>query len=157
MRISSPAFEPNQMIPEVYTCEGQNTNPPLEISDVPQNAESLTLIMDDPDAATDPDGPGKTFTHWMIWNIPPNTRNIDAENITSQAIQGINDSEKVGYTGPCPPNGTHRYFFKLYALNRKLDLTPNVTNQELEREINNSMIVKAELVGLYSKKNGSSK
>lgn len=151
MRISSPAFEPNQMIPAVYTCVGQNINPPLEISDVPQNAESLTLIMDDPDA------PAGTFTHWMIWNIPPNTQNIDSANISPQAIQGVNDSEKAGYTGPCPPNGTHRYFFKLYALNRKLDLTPNVTKQELEREINNSMIVKAELVGLYSKKNGSSK
>lgn len=151
MKIKSPAFEENQLIPSSYTCDGDNTNPPLEISDIPSGTKSLAIIMDDPDAATDPDGPGKTFDHWFIWNIPPTVTKIEKGIVPQDAIQGLNGAGKVGYTGACPPNGTHRYFIKLYALNRKLNISPEVSKEELERELENGLIGKSELVGLYKR------
>jgi len=151
MTIKSYAFEENQMIPFTYTCDGENKNPPLQFLDVPEGTQSLALIVDDPDAATDPNGPGKVFDHWMVWNIPPQTTEI-GENINPQgANQGLNGRGAVGYTGPCPPTGTHRYFFKLYALSRKLDLSQDVSKQELLAEIDNCLVEKAQLVGLYKK------
>ncbi len=145
MRIKSPAFEENQPIPPIFACDGQNHNPPLELIDVPTNAQSLTLIMDDPDAPTG------TFTHWMIWNIPPLTSNIEEKNVPLEAEEGLNSAGHKGYMGPCPPSGTHRYFFKLYALNKKLAISPNISKQELEREIDQALIEKAQFMGLYSK------
>lgn len=143
MRITSPAFEDNQMIPSTYTCDSDNINPPLEISDVPENTQSLALIMEDPDA------PGGTFTHWLMWNIPPDTKTISENDWMDGAEQGMNDGGELGYMGPCPPTGIHHYHFKLYALSKKLDLKGDVKKQELEREINNNLTGKAELVGLY--------
>src|SRR3990172_197582 len=100
MKLSSPVFEDNQMIPSIYTCDGENVSPPLLISEVPNNAQSLALIMDDPDAATDPDGPGKTFDHWCVWNISPQSRMIDEGMIPTEAEDGLNGAGRVGYTGP---------------------------------------------------------
>lgn len=147
MKLDSSSFENNQNIPKTYSCDGNNINPPLEISDVPQNAKSLALIMDDPDA------PGGTFTHWLMWNITSDTKEILEGDWPEGAEQGLNDRGELGYTGPCPPKGTHHYHFKLYALSKKLDIPPNSKKQELEREIENSLIEKSELVGTYSRGN----
>src|SRR6185369_13580716 len=105
MRIKSPSFEENQLIPQIYACDGENYNPPLEFFDVPTNAQSLALIMDDPDA------PNGTFTHWMIWNLSPQTQRIDENSKLLEAEIGQNGAGTKGYMGPCPPSGTHRYFF----------------------------------------------
>jgi len=145
MRIKSPAFEENQPIPPMYACDGENYNPPLEFIDVPTNAQSLALIMDDPDAPTG------TFTHWLVWNIPPLTAKIEENSVPERSEQGLNSGGNPGYMGPCPPSGAHRYYFKLYALNKKLSLTPNISKMELEREINQSLIEKTEFAGVYSK------
>lgn len=143
MKITSPAFLDGELIPPTYTCDGDNVNPPLEISDVPEGTKSLALIMDDPDA------PKETFTHWLMWNIPPNTRNIPENDWLDGAEQGLNDAGELGYMGACPPAGVHHYRFKLYALNSVLNLTGEIRKEDLEREINNSLIEKTELVGLY--------
>lgn len=143
MKIKSPAFEENQMIPSTYTCDSDNINPPLEISDIPEGTQSLALIMDDPDA------PGGTFTHWLMWNIPPSTKRIEENDWMDGAEQGMNDGGELGYMGPCPPSGIHHYHFKLYALTTRLDLKGEISKKELEREINNNLIEKAELVGTY--------
>ena len=145
MKIKSSAFEDNQMIPPIYTCDGDNTNPPLEFIDVPTNAQSLALIVDDPDA------PNGTFTHWLVWDISPLTREIAENSPLEGAIQGINSGGHAGYFAPCPPNGIHHYRFKLYALNKKLDVTPNISQEELESEIEANLIEKSELIGLYSR------
>jgi|SRR3989344_4349999 len=145
MKIKSPAFEDNQIIPTIYTCDGDNINPHLDISEVPASAQSLVLIVDDPDA---PDG---TFTHWMLWNISPQVREIPEGGIPEGSIQGLNSAGRVGYIAPCPPSGLHHYHFKLYALNRKLNITQNISRQELEREIDGSVVDKAELVGTYNR------
>lgn len=143
MKITSPAFEDNQMMPPAYTCDGENMNPPLIISDVPEGTKSLALIMDDPDA------PHGTFTHWVMWNIPPDTRKIEENDWVDGAEQGINDAGELGYMGACPPAGVHHYVFKLFALNTVLSLVGEIKRDDLEREINNSLIEKAQLVGLY--------
>jgi Raf kinase inhibitor-like YbhB/YbcL family protein len=143
MRVSSPAFEDNEMIPATYTCDSDNMSPPLKISDVPQTAKSLALIMEDPDA------PRGTFTHWLMWNIPPATQIIDENDWPEGAEQGLNDAGELGYLGPCPPEGAHHYNFKVYALSKMLDLSGEVTRAELEKEIEENLIDQAELVGLY--------
>lgn len=143
MKIMSPAFLDSEMIPLTYTCDGDNINPPLEITEVPEDTKSLVLIM------TDPDAPKETFTHWLMWNIPPDTKRIEENDWTPGAEQGMNDAGELGYLGPCPPTGVHHYHFKLYALNQMLDLRGEVKKEDLEREINNCLIEKAELVGLY--------
>lgn len=147
MKLKSPAFLENQQIPFRYSCDGDDVNPPLELTDVPQNTRSLVLIMDDPDA------PGKTFTHWFMWNIPPDTKEILESDWPEGAEQGINDAGELGYHGPCPPSGIHHYHFKLYALNVKLNLDLSISKEELEREIDSSIIQKAELIGIYSRSN----
>jgi Raf kinase inhibitor-like YbhB/YbcL family protein len=143
MKITSPAFEDSQMIPSLYTCDEDNINPPLEISDVPEDAKSLALIMDDPDA------PKENFTHWLMWNIPPDTKRIEENDWMDGAEQGMNDGGEIGYMGPCPPSGVHHYHFKLYALNSMLDLRGEIKKEDLEREINDALIEKAQLIGLY--------
>lgn len=147
MKITSPAFLENQQIPSTYSCDGDNINPPLETSDVPENAKSLALIMDDPDA------PAGTFTHWLIWNISPETKEISEGDWPDGAEQGLNDGGELGYMGPCPPKGTHHYHFKLYALNKKLDVSSDIKKEELEKEIESALIEKSELVGTYSRQN----
>jgi len=148
MKISSAAFENNSLIPSKYTCEGQEINPPLEFKDVPEDTKSLALIVDDPDA------PMKTWVHWTIWNIDAKTTQILQNSCPKGAVEGITSFGRTGYGGPCPPSGTHRYFFKLFALDKMLDLSPNSYARDIESIIEGHIIRKAELIGLYKKKYG---
>jgi len=143
INVFSSAFEPNRNIPRKYTCDGENINPPLEFEGIPEEAESLVLIVDDPDA------PMKTFTHWIVWNIEPVAK-IEDDSIPG--VEGINDFRKIGYGGPCPPSGAHRYFFRVYALNRQLELKAGAGRKELESEMIGHFIAEGELMGKYSKK-----
>lgn len=145
MKITSSAFIHNTKIPSKYTCDGEDVNPPLEFSDVPENAKSLALIVDDPDA------PMGTWVHWVLFNIPPDCRKIEENSIPKGAVEGINDFRKNNYGGPCPPSGTHRYFFKHYALDCVIDLKGTVTKKDLEKAMDGHIIAKAELIGLYSR------
>jgi Raf kinase inhibitor-like YbhB/YbcL family protein len=143
MRIESPAFKSNELIPLKYTCDGEDVNPPLLISDVPENAKSLVLIVDDPDA------PRGNWVHWTVLNIDPRIKEIPENSCPQNAVEGMTDSGRSCYSGPCPPSGTHRYFFKLFALNTTLDLDASVKAADIEKEMEESILVKAELVGLY--------
>lgn len=145
MRITSIAFENNQPIPKKYTCDGTNVNPPLTFHNVPGEAKSLVLIVDDPDA------PRGTFTHWTVWNIDPAITVIAENSVPDGAVQGITDFGQPGYGGPCPPSGTHRYFFKLYALDIDLVLDSSASVFTLARAMEGHIIEKAELVGLYGR------
>lgn len=146
MKISSPVFENNSQIPQKYTCDGQDINPPLEIRDIPEGTQSLVLIVDDPDA------PMGTFLHWLVWNISPETVKIEENSIPEGAIRGRNDFGKENYGGPCPPFGTHRYFFKVYALDKKLDLVAGSKLKEIEEAMKGHILDQAELLGLYQRK-----
>jgi Raf kinase inhibitor-like YbhB/YbcL family protein len=146
LTITSPAFKHNQMIPSKHTCDGADVNLPLVIENVPPEAKSLALIMDDPDA------PAGTWVHWVIWNIDTRTREIRENSVPSGAMQGVNDFRKRDYGGPCPPSGTHRYFFKLYALDTTLDLGPDTTKAVLERAMKGHIVTQTELIGLYKRR-----
>jgi Raf kinase inhibitor-like YbhB/YbcL family protein len=143
LKITSPAFESNKQIPRKYGCHDQATNPPLSIEGIPTETKSLALIVDDPDA------PSGTFAHWVVWNISPSTNKI-AEHVVP-GTQGLNSSGEHGYTGPCPPSGTHRYFFKVYALDMELGLGSNSKKQDLEKAMQGHILAKGELIGLYSR------
>ncbi len=145
MKISSPMFQNNSAIPKKYTCDGENINPPLEISEVPVKAQSLVLIMDDPDA------PSGTWVHWVIWNIDPKTTRIEENSVPIKAVEGTTSFGRTGYGGPCPPSGTHRYFFKLYTLDTKLDFSPSDKKDQLEEAMKNHILGYAEIIGLYSR------
>ena len=145
IKIISTVFQYNKKILSKYTCDGENVNPPFEFIDVPNNAKSLALIVDDPDA------PSKVWVHWVVYNINPKTARVDENSIPQGGIEGITDFGKPGYGGPCPPSGNHRYFFKLYALDITLDLSPNATKQIVEQKMQGHIIDKAELIGLYSR------
>jgi Raf kinase inhibitor-like YbhB/YbcL family protein len=144
MELTSPAFEHHQSIPKRYTCEGEDINPPLKITGIPKGTKSLILIMDDPDA------PNGTWDHWIVWNIAP-AEQIQEDSVPAGAVQGKNSWGKREYGGPCPPSGTHRYFFKLYALDTPLTLGADATKQELLKAIGGSPLGYAELVGTYQK------
>lgn len=146
MKITSTAFENNQPIPEKYTCDGSDINPPLKFEETPFNAASLVLIVSDPDA------PSKVFTHWLIYNMPPSTLQILENQVPPNSMQGITDFGKTGYGGPCPPSGTHRYFFKLYSLDVILNLLEGASKEEVQNAIEDHIIDQAELIGTYSKK-----
>jgi len=143
MKIESTAFKDSKLIPQGYTCDGENINPPLLISDVPENAKSLVLIVDDPDA------PAGTWVHWTVWNIDPEITEISENSVPSGAMEGVTDAGKPGYAGPCPPSGTHRYFFKLFALDTTLDLSSSVRAGDIGKEMEASILAEAQLVGLY--------
>jgi len=145
MKIQSTAFENNQVIPKKYSCDGDGINPPLTFSEIPQDVQSLVLIVDDPDA------PSGTFTHWILWNIDPRSSGISENSVPSGAIQGNSDAGEIGYVGPCPPSGTHHYFFKLFALGAKIDLPLGSKRSDLEKMMVNHIIARTELVGLYSR------
>ena len=145
MKLTSSAFTHNGNIPPEYTCDGSDLSPPLSISDVPTNAKSLVLISDDPDA------PVGTWDHWIVFNIPPSTKEI-AKGKESQGTPGKNSWGRTGYGGPCPPSGTHRYFFKLYALDTQLNLPEGSAKKDLEKEMQRYMIAKAELMGNYKRR-----
>lgn len=144
MTLSSSDFENNGTIPSEYTCDGKDVSPPLTISNVSQNAKSLALVINDIDA------PSGSFIHWSMWNIPPQKTQFDAGE-KLDLPQGASSSGTVGYVGPCPPSGTHRYFFKLYALDSMLQLYLGSTNADLEKAMNGHVIEQATLIGKYSR------
>ena len=146
MKLTSTAFEQNQPIPARYTCDGVNHNPPLTFSQVPQEAHSLVLVVEDPDA------PRKVFTHWLVYTIPPSTQHIREHEVPPQSKQGMTDFGTRGYGGPCPPSGTHRYVFQLFALDITLALPEGTRKEEVLAKMKGHVIVKAELVGTYSRR-----
>ncbi len=149
--VTSPAFDNETPIPSRYTCDGQDVSPPLEWTTGPVGTESYALIMDDPDA------PGGTWVHWIAWNIkdtklPEDERNQAlAETPLGQISHGTNSWDRIGYGGPCPPSGTHRYFFKVYALDRELDLGPETTKQALVAAMEGHILARGELMGTYAR------
>ena len=145
MKITSSAFQEGANIPSKFTCDGVDTSPPLQIADIPSEAKSLALIVDDPDA------PGGLFTHWLVWNIPPQTSAV-GEGSTPKGVQGTNDFGKSGYGGPCPPSGTHRYYFKIFALDRELDLPFGAKRGQVDAAIKGHVVAQGELKGRYSQK-----
>ncbi len=140
--VSSAAFQNNELIPIQYTCDGKNLSPSLEIEHIPMEAKCLALIMDDPDA------PRGTWVHWVAWNIPV-THHLEENEV--HGLEGLNDFQKHHYGGPCPPSGTHRYFFKIYALDALLDLPSDTRKEQLENAMNNHVIAFGELIGLYKR------
>ena len=151
MELKSTAFTQGAMIPLSYTCEGKDVSPPLEWYGVPEGTRSIALICDDPDA------PAGTWVHWIYYDIPPETtalpENIEhTDNPSIGGTQGKNDFRKIGYGGPCPPSGTHRYFITLYALNTHLNLPPGRTKEELLHAMEGHILGQAELMGKYKRR-----
>ena len=142
MEIASPAFSNDSPIPDLYTCNGQDINPPLEIAGVPNNTVSLVLIVDDPDAP-DPAAPTVVWEHWVMWNLPPDTIRIEAGTAPAGAVQGTNSWGRTDYGGPCPPVGTHRYFFKLYALDTTLALGMTAIKADIEAAMQDHVLDQA--------------
>lgn len=154
LKVTSSAFTQGGAIPPQYTCEGRNVSPPLSWSGLPNNAKSLALIVDDPDAP-DPAKPQRVYVHWVVYNISSQTTSF-AENasksaMVSGAVQGKNDWGKTEYGGPCPPIGRHRYFFKLYALDTTLTGLNDATKADLERAMKGHIVDSGELMGTYQK------
>jgi Raf kinase inhibitor-like YbhB/YbcL family protein len=145
MKITSSAFQEGGNIPSKFTCDGSDTSPPLQITGVPSEAKSLVLIADDPDA------PSGLFTHWLVWNIPPQTNSI-SEGSAPKGVHGTNDFGKPDYKGPCPPPGTHRYSFKIYALDRELDLRGGAKRGQLDAAMKGHVVAQGVLVGRYARK-----
>ena len=145
MKITSSAFQQGGNIPSKFSCDGANTSPPLQISDVPPETKSVVLIVDDPDA------PSGLFTHWAVWNISPQTSTI-AEGNAPKEVHGTNDFGKSGYGGPCPPSGTHRYYFRIFALDRELDLPSGAKRSQLDAAMKGHVIAQGELMGRYARK-----
>ncbi len=150
MKISSPAFSEGGLIPKKHTCDDANASPPLTFEGVPSGTKSLALIADDPDA------PAGTWVHWVMFNILPATKSI-SENVppdkvlSSGARQGTNDFRRIGYGGPCPPGGTHRYFFKLYAVDTELKLNAGINKKELINAMRGHVLAEAQLMGKYKR------
>jgi len=149
IKVTSVAFQQGQPIPRQYTCAGVNVSPPLEWSGVPKTAKTIAIVADDPDA------PGGTWVHWVLYNVPADNigfvENVPvSETLKAGGFQGKNDFGKVGYGGPCPPSGTHRYFFKLYAVDAELPLKAGATRAELEQAMQGHVVAQAQLMGTYS-------
>jgi|SRR3989338_3287965 len=138
-------FKNGEKIPEKYTADGEDVNPSLEISSIPNNARSLVLIIDDPDA------PVGTWVHWVVWNIPANINKIEENSIPENSVQGKNSWNNNEYGGPSPPSGTHRYFFKLYALDNTLSLDQSADKKAVENAMKGHILAKTELMGVYSR------
>ena len=148
--LSSSVFDEGEMIPSKYTCDGDDVSPPLQWSGVPDDAESLALICDDPDA------PGKTWVHWVLFNLPPDTTSLEEEFPTDERLengilQGITDFGRHGYGGPCPPGGTHRYYFKLYALDTTLDLGPDAKKSDVVGAMDGHILAEGQMMGKYQR------
>jgi Raf kinase inhibitor-like YbhB/YbcL family protein len=147
MKLESNAFSANSSIPPKYTCDGEDVSPDLRWDEPPIGTQSLVLIVDDPDA------PGGTFVHWVIYDLPPETRQlpeaVDPEQ--GEGVQGSSSFDRLGYGGPCPPDGTHRYFFKLYALDQPLGLALGATKDEVVTAMEDHILDTAELIGRYSR------
>lgn len=141
--VSSSVFSANEEIPSRYTCDGEDVNPPLTIGKLPERTRSLALIVEDPDA------PMGTWDHWLVWNIPP-AKEIKEDSIPG--VEGKNSFNKHHYGGPCPPSGTHRYFFKVYALDALLELGADTDKEDLEKAMTGKILGRGEIMGLYRKK-----
>ena len=152
MTITSSAFAHDQPIPKLYTCEGKNISPPLAWRGVPAGAKSLVLIVDDPDAP-DPAAPKMTWVHWVLYNLPVDSAGLAeaVQSLPAGTLVGLNDSQRTGYGGPCPPIGRHRYFHKLFALDVVLPDLKKPTRQALEIAMKGHVIAEAQLVGTYQK------
>jgi hypothetical protein len=146
MRLSSPVFKEGEEIPTKYTCEGLDISPPLHIEDVPEGTLSLVLFLEDPDAPS-----VKPFVHWVVFNIPPDTKEFKEGEAPHEAVEGMNTTNAIGYMGPCPPSGTHRYQFKLYAVNKMLNMFDETDRKMVLREIEGSILAQASLTGVYQK------
>lgn len=151
MELSSSAFKNHELIPEKYTCEGKDINPPLSWTDVPPKTASLVLIMDDPDVPSYI-RKDQMWVHWVIYNIPPTVSGISENSSNPPGIIGKGTQGEMAYQGPCPPDREHRYFFKLYALDALLQLQPGATKAEVEQKMAHHVIAKSELIGVYCKK-----
>jgi Raf kinase inhibitor-like YbhB/YbcL family protein len=149
--ISAEVFKEGEIIPAEYTCEGKNVSPSLSWKGIPAGTKSIAMIMDDPDA------PGGTFVHWLLFNIPGNTQKLPKgiprnQTLDDGSLQGKNDFERLGYGGPCPPPGKpHRYYFKIYALDTKLKLQPGASRQQLENAMKGHILSTGELMGKYQR------
>ncbi len=153
LTLTSPAFKPGSPIPSLYTCEGKGISPPIAWEDAPPGTKSLAFVLDDPDAP-DPKAPRRVWVHWVLYNIPPDAKelaeNADKGGLPAGTVRGVTDFGKAEYGGPCPPIGRHRYFHKLYALDTRLDLA-GATKAELEAAMKGHVLGKAELIGTYQK------
>jgi Raf kinase inhibitor-like YbhB/YbcL family protein len=145
IKITSSAFQEGGNLPSKFTCDGADISPPLQITGAPSEAKSLVLIADDPDA------PSGLFTHWLVWNLPPQTNSI-AEGSAPNGVHGTNDFGKPSYKGPCPPPGTHRYSFKIFALDRELDLSSGAKRRQVDAAMKGHVIAQGELMGRYARK-----
>jgi len=146
MLITSPSLKNGEYIPKKFTCDGGDINPEFQVQNVPEDAKSLVLIMDDPDA------PSGTFTHWTVWNINPETIYIKEESKPPGSVEGINSAGQIGYIGPCPPAGNpHRYFSTLYALDIRLEVVQGASREVLEGVLRGHVIEKTELLGIYGR------
>jgi len=149
------AFKDGDFIPKKYACEGQDINPEIVVSNVPEGAKTIAIICEDPDA------PIGTFVHWVLWNFPVNGSSVKipegirkVEKLPDGTMQGYNDFGKIGYNGPCPPkgHGVHHYHFKVYAVNNVLELKGKITKKELEKALSGKILAQAEIIGLYERK-----
>ena len=151
LKLTSTAFKEGEAIPRGYTCDGANVSPPLEWTGVPKSAKTIAIIADDPDA------PSGTFVHWVLFNLPAEGLGLientpQTETLNGGGVQGKNDFGKIGYGGPCPPSGTHRYFFKFYALDTELPLKAGATKDEVENAMEGHTVAQAQLMGTYSQR-----
>jgi len=151
LKLASRAFSDGQPIPVKYTCDGEGVSPPLSWTDAPHATKSLALIMDDPDA------PMGLFTHWLLYDVPTNVTELNeglppTETLPNGARQGRNGFRKIGYGGPCPPSGTHRYFFHLYALDTDMRLPSGAARQTLEAALKGHVLEQTELMGTYQRR-----
>ena len=144
IKLTSPAFKNNGLIPKEYTCDGQGISPELTITDVSPDAKSLVLLVDDPDA------PAGTWTHWLVFNLAANLTRI-AEGKEPGGVKGLNSWGRTSYGAPCPPSGVHRYFFKVYALDLKLDLAEAVSRKQVEEKMQGHIVQQGELIGRYGR------
>jgi Raf kinase inhibitor-like YbhB/YbcL family protein len=145
LHITSPAFQNNGAIPRQYTCDGKDISPPLVIENCPKETQSIALICDDPDASIG------TWVHWVVWNIDPTAKEIAENAVPKGAVEGMSDFKRHSYGGPCPPSGTHRYFFKIYALDTMLDISANSTKSALEKAIKGHILAEGQIIGLYKR------
>ncbi len=150
IKVTSPVFGDGELIPATYTADGRNISPPLEWSGVPEGTKSIALINDDPDA------PMGTWVHWVVYNMPPDVTSLEenvlpSETLPNGAVHGTTDFGRIGYGGPAPPSGTHRYFFKIYALDTKLDLPTGATKGQVEEAMNGHVLAEGRLMGKYKR------
>src|SRR5690606_3351890 len=150
LQVMSDAFAEDQQIPSIYTCDGRNISPPLRWSGVPAEAQTLALVVDDPDA------PSGLFTHWRVYDLPPGATGLpegvpQQETVDGGGRQGRNDFGRIGYGGPCPPSGSHRYVFTVYALDAPLDLPPGATRRQLFDAMDGHIIAEGRLIGRYQR------